>query len=83
MLRILHIINPGNFIKSPENNYKMSNNKFHRSESNKVLAGVCGGLATYFNLDPILVRIIFIALFIAGSLGFWIYLLLWLIAPKG
>lgn len=52
--------------------------KFQRSRNNIMLAGVCGGLGEYFNIDPILFRIIFVLLAVSGSLGVWIYLLLWL-----
>lgn len=43
-----------------------------------MLAGVCGGLGEYFNIDPLLFRIIFVIAALSGSLGIWIYLLLWL-----
>lgn len=52
--------------------------KFQRSRNNIMIAGVCGGLGEYFNIDPILFRIIFVLLAVSGSLGVWIYLLLWL-----
>ncbi|MDE7149115.1 MAG: PspC domain-containing protein, partial [Bacteroidales bacterium] len=52
--------------------------KFQRSRKNVMIAGVCGGLGEYFNIDPILFRIIFVLLAVSGSLGVWIYLLLWL-----
>ncbi len=58
------------------------NKKLQLSTTDKKLAGVCGGLAEYFNIDSLIVRIIFIALALGGSLGIWIYLLVWLLAPK-
>ena len=58
------------------------NKKMQLSATDKKLAGVCGGLAEYFNIDPLIVRIAFIALALGGSLGVWIYLLIWLLAPK-
>ena len=60
----------------------MENKKLLRSKSNRMLAGVCGGVAEYFNLDPTVVRIIYAILVIAGSLGFWLYLIMWLIVPE-
>ena len=46
-------------------------------------AGVCAGLANYFDIDVTLVRVLFVAaLFLGFSLGFWVYLILWIIAPK-
>ena len=58
------------------------NKKLQLSTTDKKLAGVCGGLAEYFNIDSLIVRIIFIALALGGSLGIWIYSLVWLLAPK-
>ncbi len=52
--------------------------KFQRSRNNVMIAGVCGGLGEYCNIDPILFRIIFVILAFSGSLGVWIYLLLWI-----
>lgn len=59
-----------------------SHRSLHRSTKNKVLAGVCGGLAEYFNVDPLLVRALFIGLaFIDGS-GIVLYVLLWIFTPS-
>jgi len=57
--------------------------KFHRVTGNKVIAGVCSGVAEYFNLDPTLVRLIWIVLLFFFGVGLFAYLILWLIAPKG
>ena len=55
--------------------------KFYRSHDDKVLAGVCGGIAQYFNLDATIVRLVFLgATLLAGS-GVVIYILLWLFTP--
>ena len=56
--------------------------RFYRSRE-KVLGGVCGGLAKYFNVDPVLVRVGWVVLTVL-SMGFGIllYLLLWLVAPE-
>lgn len=51
--------------------------------SDKMLAGVCGGIANYFDLDPTLVRIgyVVLSIFSAGFPGMLVYLILWLIMP--
>ena len=62
----------------------MENNtyrKFTRSTKEKRIAGVCGGIANYLNIDPLVVRIIFIIALLCGSLGFWAYLVIWIAAP--
>jgi len=55
--------------------------KFFRSQDDKIIAGVCGGLANYFDIDATLIRLFFIFLVTFGASGFIIYLLLWLITP--
>jgi len=56
--------------------------KLYRSQKDRLIAGVCGGLGEYFNLDPVLLRIIFVALtFINGS-GIILYLVLAIIVPN-
>jgi phage shock protein C len=56
--------------------------KLFRSEKDKVIAGVCAGLADYFDTDPALIRILFLAGFIFGaSSTFWIYIILWIVLP--
>lgn len=54
----------------------------HRSSTNRVIAGVAGGLGEYFDIDPTIIRIIFILLTIFGGSGILIYLVLWLIMPS-
>jgi len=55
--------------------------KLYRSRD-RMLGGVCGGVADYFGIDKSLVRIIFAAFILAGTVGFWLYLLMWIIIPS-
>lgn len=60
--------------------------KLYRSETDRVIGGVCGGLGEYFALDPIWFRIGFVLLALGGGSGVLIYLLMWLIVrprPEG
>ena len=60
----------------------MSGNKvLRRNVFNKVFGGVCSGLADYFDLDVVLVRVIFAASFLFAGVGGGLYLLLWLVVP--
>ena len=62
----------------------MENNSYRRltrSTTDRRIAGVCGGLAKYLNIDPTVVRIIFLVALLCGSLGFWAYLIVWIAAP--
>lgn len=56
--------------------------KLYRSTDNRIIAGVCGGMGEYFNIDPTLIRIIFILLVLTDGLGVLLYLVLALIIPK-
>ena len=56
--------------------------KLYRSKTNRQLAGVCGGLAEYFNLDATLIRVLFVVLAVLGGSGIVLYLALWIIVPK-
>ncbi|NTU82872.1 MAG: PspC domain-containing protein [Chloroflexales bacterium] len=53
-----------------------------RSRSERIIAGVAGGLATYFGIDPLFVRIALLALTLLNGLGAIVYLALWLIIPN-
>lgn len=77
-----------------DNEYKENNNfnnyndmeekatkRYYRNSDDKVIAGICSGFAAYFNLDVVLVRVIFVILLLCGSAGFWLYIILWLVAP--
>lgn len=55
--------------------------KLERDKRNKVIGGVCAGLANYFDIDVSLVRLLFAIAFFVFSSGFWIYLLLWIVMP--
>ena len=57
--------------------------RLYRSTTNKVLAGVCGGLGEYFNVDPTLIRVGFVLLALPGGLpGIIPYLILWIVVPQ-
>lgn len=60
-----------------------NNKKLERNPMNKVLGGVCSGLADYFKLDVALVRVLFVIAFLFASFGFWLYVILWIVVPEG
>lgn len=61
--------------------YNLGMKKLYRSETDKVIAGVCGGLGEYLDIDPVLVRILFVVFTLAGGSGLLLYILLWVIVP--
>ena len=59
---------------------KMVKKRLYRSEEDRMIGGVCGGIAEYFDCDPVLVRAIAVVLLFLGG-GFLAYLVLWIIVP--
>ena len=60
----------------------MEKKKFYRSTTDKKIAGVCGGIAEYFDIDATLVRLIWACLIIFAGVGLWIYIIAAIILPK-
>jgi len=58
------------------------NQKLYRSTANKVFAGVCGGLAEYFDVDPVVIRILFVLMVLFGGTGIVLYIAAIFIVPK-
>ena len=58
------------------------NKKLERNPMNKVIGGVCSGLADYFNLDVALLRVLFVIALLFASFGFWLYVILWMVLPE-
>lgn len=56
--------------------------RLYKSETNKVIGGVCGGLGEYFGIDPTVLRIIAVVLIFAHGAGLLIYFIAWLCMPK-
>ncbi len=57
--------------------------RLYRSRQNRMLAGICGGVAEYFNIDPSIVRLLaVVGFFVTASVAFWTYLILWVVIPE-
>ena len=73
-----------------ENNKRTTKSKFssrgyhrmYRDPDNRIIGGVCAGIGAYWSIDPVIIRIIFIAFTFAGGLGTLIYLILYIALPK-
>lgn len=59
----------------------MSTERLTRSESDKMIAGICGGIATYIGIDSVIIRALFFFLILASGIGILIYMILWFIMP--
>ncbi|NJK87360.1 MAG: PspC domain-containing protein [Bacteroidales bacterium] len=62
--------------------YTYRTKRIYRDPDNRVLGGVCGGLGHYFNIDPLIFRILFIVLFFGYGTGLLIYIIMWIIIPE-
>jgi len=60
----------------------MAQKRLTLSQTDKKLAGVCGGLAEYFDLDSMMVRIVFVIAVLGFGIGILPYIILWLVLPK-
>lgn len=58
------------------------NKRLYRSSTDKMLFGVCGGLGDYFDIDPVIIRLLFVALAFAGGIGILIYIIAGIIVPE-
>jgi len=53
----------------------------YRSQANRLLGGVCGGIGEYFNVDPNIIRIIWAALVFFWGAGILLYIVAWILLP--
>src|SRR5690606_12039606 len=56
--------------------------KLYRDPKNAIVGGVCAGLAAYFDVDAVWIRLAFVLLAFANGFGFLVYLVLWLVTPE-
>lgn len=59
----------------------MTGRRLYRSKTNKMVAGVCGGLGEHLGIDPVLIRLIFVVLAILHGSGILLYIVLWVALP--
>jgi phage shock protein C len=59
----------------------METKKLYRSRTDRMIAGVCGGLAEYFGIDAVIVRLLALVLLFTGP-GLFVYLIMWVITPQ-
>lgn len=56
--------------------------RLYKSDENRVLCGVCGGVADFFGIDPTIVRLIWAIMIIFAGIGLWVYILAAIIIPR-
>lgn len=72
--------NHANYSKSTDQNRQ--HKRLYRNPENSMIAGVCSGLAEYFAVDPIVIRLLFIILIFLKGFGLLLYLILWIATPR-
>ncbi|HCK21560.1 MAG TPA: hypothetical protein DHW15_05205 [Bacteroidetes bacterium] len=91
MSDVEHVINimgqPEAFDASePDTSYastgRRSSRRFFRDGENRMLGGVCSGFGAYFDIDPLWIRLLFVAVFFFGGTGLLLYIVLWIIMPE-
>jgi len=73
---------PGGDAPPPPGEPPQAPKRLYRSRSERMIAGVCGGIAAYFGVDPTLVRILALATFLIPGSGVIAYLIAWVIVPE-
>jgi phage shock protein PspC (stress-responsive transcriptional regulator) len=56
--------------------------RLFRSRTDRKIAGVCGGLGAYFDIDPVIIRIIWVALVLGAGVGLIAYVIFWIVVPN-
>jgi phage shock protein PspC (stress-responsive transcriptional regulator) len=67
---------------SSEKNFSPRYHRMYRDPDKRIIGGVCAGIGAYWQIDPLIVRIIFLALILAGGIGILIYLILYIVLPE-
>ena len=57
-------------------------NRLIRTLQDRIIGGVCGGLARYLNIEVVLVRLFFVVFTLVGGIGPLVYIILWIIVPS-
>jgi phage shock protein C len=70
---------PAPYIAQQQQQY--SSRRLYRNPNDKMLGGVCSGFANYFDIDPVIVRLVFAIMFLTAGIGLLAYILAWIIIP--
>lgn len=67
---------------APQEGEQKIRRRLYRDGDNRILGGVCSGMGAYFNIDPVILRIIFVLVLFMGGASVLIYIILWIVVPK-
>lgn len=62
--------------------YQRTSKRLYRDPENRILGGVCSGLSIYWNIDPVIIRILFVIVALWGGGGIFVYIILWIVLPE-
>ena len=74
-----HFPGPYTAPKYKQENY--SSRRIFRNPNDKVIGGVCSGLANYFDIDPVIIRLVFAVMFFTAGVGLLAYIIAWIVIP--
>lgn len=63
------------------NSYNYGSKRLYRNPNDKMLGGVCSGIAAYFDIDPVIIRLIMVVLFLGAGIGLLAYIIAWIVIP--
>jgi phage shock protein PspC (stress-responsive transcriptional regulator) len=75
-------ISDGNTDSTRSRSSRPGYHRMYRDPDRRIIGGVCSGIGAYWNIEPLIVRIIFLALVLAGGLGVLIYIILYIVLPE-
>lgn len=75
-------ISNGDHSSSESRSTRTGYHRMYRDPDRRIIGGVCSGIGAYWNIEPLIVRVIFLALVLAGGLGLLIYLILYIVLPE-
>jgi phage shock protein C len=70
---------PGPYTAPRQENY--SSRRIFRNPNDKIIGGVCSGLANYFDVDPVIIRLVFAVMFFTAGIGLLAYIIAWIVIP--
>lgn len=72
---------PDSGVEPAPDRSRMSSRRLYRSYRGRKLAGVCAGLGEYFQVDPVIIRLLWVALVLAAGTGILLYIIFWIVTP--
>ncbi len=69
-------------VENTYNIWSLFMKRLYRSNDNRLIAGVCGGIGEYFDIDPVIIRLLSLLLVAVGGAGVFAYIIAWVVIPS-